>query len=101
MEATYPKAGPRNGAMRNILVTTALCLGRNRSAFVPAPTANAGLPVRPARNRHMMSDARLLENPAPSVKSMNMGEDVMYTILRPCFSLNGAEMMGPKPRPSV
>lgn len=87
--------------MRNTLVTTALCRGENKSAFVPAPTANAGLPVKPAKNRHTIKLAKWFENPAPSVKSINMGADTRYTIFRPYFSESGAEKMGPKPRPRV
>lgn len=50
---TNPKAGPANGAARNILVATARWRGGNRSAFVPAPTASGGLPLTPAKKRQM------------------------------------------------
>lgn len=90
-----------NGAIRNTAVIFARWCGGNRSALLPAPTARAGLPVRPAKKRHTIKLAKLLLNPAPSVKSMKTGDESRYTIFLPCFSLSGALMMGPKPRPSV
>jgi hypothetical protein len=67
---TYPIAVPRKGARRNMDVALARLLGGKRSAFVAAPTARTGLPVRPAKKRQMSKDARLVEKPAPRVKSM-------------------------------
>lgn len=80
---TGPNTGPVKGAARNILVATARLWGTKRSAFVPAPTASDGLPARPARRRQMMRLAKELEKPAPSVKSMKIGEETRYTNLRP------------------
>jgi hypothetical protein len=85
----------------NRLETTALLLGGKQSAFDPAPTASAGLPVTPAKNLQMSSGARWLESPAPILKSMKMGAEARYTIFRPWCSESGAEMMGPNPRPKV
>lgn len=82
-EIAYPREGPANGAARKMLVASARCRRGNRSAFVPAPTASAGLPVNPARNRQIARLPNELENPAPSVKSMKIGPDTMYTIRRP------------------
>jgi hypothetical protein len=70
---THPKAGPANGANKNKLVAIALNFGGNKSAFVPAPTAKTGLPVVPARNLQTRKPANELLNPAPRVKSMEMG----------------------------
>jgi hypothetical protein len=50
---THPNAGPAKGAARNMLVAMARWRGVNKSAFVPAPTASAGLPARPAKNLQM------------------------------------------------
>ena len=69
--------------------------------LLPAPTASAGLPVRPAKKRHTMRLAKLLLNPAPSVKRMNTGDERRYTIFLPYFSLIGAEKTGPKASPMV
>jgi hypothetical protein len=66
-----------------------------------SPTANAGLPVNPAKSLHTKKLPKLLESPAPRVNSMNIGADTRYTGLRPNLSDNGAEMTGPKARPSV
>lgn len=101
VDLTYPILGPIKGAMRNRLETTARCLGGNRSAIVPAPTASAALPVLPAKKRHTINDPKLLEKPEPSVKSINIGADARYIIFRPCCSDSGALTMGPKPRPKV
>lgn len=98
---TYPRDGPINGAIKNTAVIFARWCGGNKSALLPAPTAKAGLPVRPAKNRHTIKLAKLLLNPAPSVNSVKTGEDNKYTIFLPCFSLRGALMIGPNARPSV
>lgn len=98
---THPSEGPANGAIRNMLVAMARTRGGNKSAFVPAPTASAGLPDRPAKNRHTHTLAKLFESPTPSVKSINIGLDVRYTSFRPWPSLNGAVTTGPKARPNV
>lgn len=66
-----------------------------------APTARAGLPVKPAKSLHTKKLPKLLESPAPSVKSMNIGADNRYTSFRPAHSDSGAEMTGPTARPSV
>lgn len=96
---TNPIAGPRNGASTKPLVLRALQRTLNISAVVPAPTASAGLPKNPAKNRHTIRLARLLENPAPRVNNMNKGGVVRYTICRPNISLIGAERIGPNARP--
>lgn len=98
---THPKDGPRNGAIRNSAVAFARWCGGNRSALLPAPTARAGLPVIPAKKRHTRKLAKLLLNPAPTVNSAKTGDEITYTIFLPYFSLRGALVMGPKPRPSV
>lgn len=98
---THPRAGPRNGATRNALVVYALSLGGKVSAFVPAPTARTGLPVRPPRKRSASSDPKLFEKPAPIVRSRDTGSDTLYTIRRPLVSLMGAAIIGPQLNPNV
>lgn len=99
--STHPSTGPVKGAAMNMLDDTARLCGMNKSAYVPAPTANAGLPARPAKRRHMTRLGNVLEKPAPSVKSIKTGEETRYTIWRPLPSLSGALRIGPKARPSV
>jgi hypothetical protein len=96
---SYPREGPANGARRKKVVAMALVRGGNKSAFVPAPTARTGLPKNPAKNRHTRREPKFWENPAPSVKSIITGRDVLYTMLRPCISLNGAAKTGPNASP--
>lgn len=99
--ATYPNTGPAKGEKRNKLIATARSFGRNTSTLVPPPTAKTGLPARPANNRHTQRLVNDLEKPAPRMKSMKIGADTKYTILRPWPSLSGAVRMGPIARPSV
>ena len=43
------------------------------SAFVPAPILIGGEPKTPAKKRQTRREAKLLEKPAPTMKSPNMG----------------------------
>ena len=72
--SVLPKVGPEKGANMKMLIATALVAGGNRSAIVPAPTANAGAPNTPAKNRQIMKDAMFWEQPAPSVNSAKAGK---------------------------
>ena len=71
--SAYPKAGPRNGAIRKQDVAKARTFGGNKSAFVPPPTANTGLPAVPARNRQARKEPKELLKPAPREKSIDIG----------------------------
>lgn len=73
----------------------------NHATILYSPTARAGLPVNPASNLQNRKLPKDCENPAPSVKSMNMGAEIKYTSFRPYRSDSGAERIGPNPRPSV
>jgi hypothetical protein len=94
-------AVPRKGASRNAIVAAALCLGGNRSAFVPAPTLSTLAPARPAKNRHTNKDANDLLKPPPKVKSILIGRLNWYTGFLPHVSLAGAAMTGPNANPST
>ena len=47
--------------------------GVYKSALVPAPIPRGGEPKTPAKNRQTTRDTKVLEKPAPIVKSPNMG----------------------------
>lgn len=67
------------------------------SATVPAPTANAGENIIPAKNRRIHNVQIFCENPAPMVKSAPRGGEIRYTIRRPYVSESGAARIGPNP----
>lgn len=67
--------------------------------MVPPLTLNAGLPKKPAKNRHTSREAMLFDTAAPITNSVAMGRLTRKTINRPAVSLNGAAMTGPKARP--
>jgi hypothetical protein len=99
MRITHPSAGPRYGHNAKSVVIAARSCNNHKSAFVPAPTTSGGLPNTPARKRHIVSPAKVLEKPEPRMKMANSGIEIRYVAVRPYFSLNGAASTGPKPRP--
>ena len=70
---TYPKTGPRKGVKMKKHTTNPRFAGVYKSALVPAPILRGGEPKTPAKNRQTTRDAKVLEKPAPIMKSPNIG----------------------------
>ena len=70
---TYPKTGPRKGVKMKKHTTNPRFEGVYKSALVPAPILRGGEPKTPAKNRQTTRDAKVLEKPAPIMKSPNIG----------------------------
>ena len=68
-----PRAGPRKGAMIKKSAARPWACACQRSAMVPAPTASAPDPPKPARNRKIIRVARLFEDAAMAVKVRSKG----------------------------
>lgn len=65
------------------------------SAIVPAPTATAGAPKLPDKNRHINTVPIFWLRPVAIVKRIEVGKLMRYTAFRPKVSEIGAPIMGP------
>jgi hypothetical protein len=97
--STHPTPVAKNGPRVNKLVVKTRFSGGYRSAFVPAPTARAGPPNKPAKNRQMITVSIFPASPAPMVKSPKRGIVMRYTGRLPRVSLAGEPIIGPNASP--
>jgi hypothetical protein len=97
----YPKDGPRNGLKMYKAVGVALLSALLTSAIVPAPIERAGEKASPAKKRRIHSVQMFWEQPAPTVKSIPIGMENVYTMCLPYCSERGAAITGPNPRAST
>lgn len=98
---TYPRTGPRKGATMKRHTDKLRWAGGYRSAIVPAPILSGGEPKTPEKKRQITRPAKVLEKPAPMVRSPKTGRHEKYTARRPSVSLKGAAIIGPKAVPST
>lgn len=71
------------------------------SAITAEAMVMPGLAKKPAKNRQMIREAILLENPVPRTKSNNPVMQTLYTPERPKCSLMVAVIIDPRARPRL